>query len=275
MIDANNLDKYYNGNILTINSILSSLIEEGYTPIPVVYINESDEILSSLVFDDFICIRISFEDQNDYDINNEINRIVQSLNCNLSNVILLLDMNYLTTDNILMGQMSSIAFVNSVQRINEFEDFFFAATSFPINLSGCKTNSVTEIERIECKIHNYFNNVSSINRIPKFSDYGISNPEIEEMDPRLMTISASVRYTGKSYWYIFKGASVKKYTTDQYYSLCADIVASNMYSGENYSWGDKQIFDKANRIGGPGNPTIWRQIGTSHHITLVVDELSR
>lgn len=275
LIDTNSLDENFNVSKKTMNVLTEALIEEGYLPIPVIHINASDELLRNLIYQEFVCIRISFEDQEAFDINDEIERIKNILNSDLSDIILLLDMNYIAPESSLMGQMSSKALINSINDIHEFKDFYFAATSFPINLSGCKTNSVTEIERIEVIIHDYFrSNTAKVNRIPKFSDYCISNPDIQEMDPRLMTIGASIRYTGEKHWHIFKAASIKKHGSEQYYNLCADIVSSRVFTGETYSWGDGQIFNKSTRTGGPGNPTVWRQIGTNHHITLVVDQLS-
>lgn len=250
LIDTNSLDENYNATKKTINVLAEALIEEGYLPIPVIHISASDALLSNLTYQNFVCIRISFEDQEAFDINDEIDRIKNILNSDLSDIVLLLDMNYLSPENGLMGQMSSKALVNSIQNIGDFKDFYFASTSFPINLSGCKTNSVTEIERIEVIIYNYFKaNSSKLNRMPKFSDYCISNPDVQEMDPRLMTIGAAVRYTGENHWYIFKGASIKKHGSDQYYNLCADIVTSQVYSGKEYSWGDQQIYNKSTRTG--------------------------
>lgn len=275
LIDTYYLEEDFGDGDKTLNVIMKKLIDEGYKPVPVLNVYASDELLNSLVYKDNICIRISFTEQELFDVNDELERIIKILKTDFSKVILLLDMNYISQENSLMGQISSKTLINSINDIVEFKDFYFSATSFPINLSTCKTNSVTEIERIEVVIHDYLKNEhSKVNRIPKFSDYGIANPDIQEMDPRLMTIGASVRYTGEKYWYIFKAASIKKHGSEQYYNLCSDIVKSKIYSGENYSWGDSQIYSKSKREGGPGNPTVWRQIGTNHHITLVVNQLS-
>jgi hypothetical protein len=275
LVDTKNLEEVYDGDRNTINVLSQSLIDEGFQPIPVIPLNASDELLSRLIYQEYICLRIAFEDQEFYNLNNEIDRIKYKLNTDVSDIILLLDMNFISADNSLMTQMSSKAFINSIDDISSFKDFFFAATSFPINLSGCKSNSVTEIERAEVAIHNYFNQQQSkLSRLPKFSDYGITNPDFEEMDPRLMTIGASIRYTSNNSWFIFKGGSIKKYGSEQYYDLSSQIVNSQFFSGETFSWGDKQINDKANRVGGPGNSTVWRQIGTNHHIEFVVNQLS-
>lgn len=275
LIDTYYLEEDFGNGEKTLNVVMNELVDEGYTPIPVLNIYASDDLLKSLIFQDNICIRISFAEQELFDVNDEIERIKKISKTDFSDIILLLDMNYIAPESSLIGQISSKALINSIHDIDKFKDFYFSATSFPINLSGCKTNSVTEIERIEIIIHDYFKSDNSkVNRVPKFSDYCISNPDIQEMDPRLMTIGASVRYTGEKHWYIFKAASIKKHGSEQYYNLCADIVVSKIYSGKNYSWGDSQIYSKSKREGGPGNPTVWRQIGTNHHITLVVNQLS-
>lgn len=275
LIETKNLNEAYDADRKTINVLTQLLIDEGYKPIPVISIYASDELLSSLVYQDFICLRIAFDDQEFLDINDEIQKIKKALNSDLSDIILLLDMGYLSPDNVLMNNMSCKAFINSINDLGLFKDFYFSATSFPINLSGCKSNSITEIERVEVSLRNFFQGASAKLSIkPKFADYGISNPGFEEMDPRLMTIGASIRYTSDKSWIIFKGASIKKHGSDQYYSLCIQIVDSNSYSGEDFSWGDKQITDKSMRMGGPGNSTVWRQIATNHHIEFVVNQLS-
>ncbi|VXB02189.1 beta family protein [Chryseobacterium sp. 8AT] len=275
LVDTKNLDERFDGNKATINTLMEGLIEEKFKPIPVIHINTSSDLLEELVYQENICIRVNFEDQEDFDINEEIARITETIGCDLSKVILLLDMNYLLPQNIHMAQVSSKALINSINNLEQFKDFYFASTSFPMNLSSCKTNSTTQIDRIEVVLNKYFiQQAEKLIRIPKFSDYVISNPDIEEMDPRLMTIGASIRYTTENSWYIFKGASIKKHGSEQYYELSRNIANSGIFSGENFSWGDKQINNKANDIGGPGNSTTWRQIGTNHHITFVVNQIS-
>ena len=51
-----------------------------------------------------------------------------------------------------MAKIASTSFYTSINKIIEFKEIFFAATSFPINLSSCKTNSITKIDRIEMPI---------------------------------------------------------------------------------------------------------------------------
>ncbi len=276
LIDTYYLEENFNSTgVKTLNNIIKSLHAETINATPVVNVYSSDELLDSLVFNRTICIRISFKEQEIFNINQEISRIIDRLKIKLSKVYLLLDMGFIDQGQTHLAKIASTSFYSDVKNINDFKEVFFAATSFPINLSSCKTNYVTKIERIEMIIKDHFeNSPTKILRIPKFADYCVSNPEIGEIDPRLMTMSAAVRYTVEDAWYIFKAASVKKYSFDQFYDLAKEITSSTVYYGEDFSWGDNLIYEKSKRKGGTGNPTTWRQIATNHHITVMITNLS-
>ena len=153
----------------------------------------------------------------------------------------------------------------------------FAATGFPLDLSNIKPDNITEIPRIEWEIwislKNY-HDLKQLKRLPVFGDYAIANPEMVNIDPRAMDPSASIRYTIDDGWIIVKGRRVKKHGYNQYHDLSESIILSNDYSGENFSWGDKFIKECSNPPAKTGNLTTWRQVGTSHHITYVVEQLS-
>lgn len=153
-------------------------------------------------------------------------------------------------------------------------------TGFPIDLSEVSPG-VGTIPRSEWLI---WRSLSS--RIhARFGDYSISHYDVRELDPRVMKVSASIRYTADSEWLIFRGRSLRDPRFggfEQFRSLSAQIVNHPAYSGMAYSWGDRYIYDCA--LGseeppvvprqGPGNLTVWRQVGTNHHITHVVRQLS-
>lgn len=145
-------------------------------------------------------------------------------------------------------------------------------TGFPTDLSEVSPG-VGTISRVEWLL---WRSVSS--RIPvRFGDYGISHFDVRELDPRIMKASASIRYTGDSEWLVFRGRSLRDPRFggfEQFRSLSAQIVNHPAYSGMAYSWGDRYIYDCALGSEGPGNLTVWRQVGTNHHITHVVRQLS-
>jgi len=275
LIDTFYLEDDYNQHDTTLGFIVNKLKTDGYSPIPVFGPYSTTKIIEQNKDNIKFCIRVTIDELEQFNLNEEIERIIKTLDTDKSKVILLLDLGYIDEKQHSLAKRKSLDLYAEVNNIEEFQELYFSATSFPINLSSCKTNSVTEIGRIEIEIHKAFNNSKEkLSRIPKFSDYCTSNPETDEIDPRFMTVSASIRYTNNNKWYIFKGGSIKKYSSDQFYTLSKDVIDSPIYSGEKFSWGDKQIFDKSKRISGPGNPTIWRQISVNHHITLMVDLLS-
>ena len=52
--------------------------------------------------------------------------------------------------------------------------------------------------------------------------------------------------------------------------LCVDLTGRKEYCGEDFSPGDQELYLRARGSKGPGNPTVWREIGTSHHLSFVV-----
>ena len=276
LIDTFYLEENFDSTgVKTLNNIIKSLYSEEINATPVLNVYSSDDLLDNLEYKKNICIRISFKEQELFDINLEIARIIQKLKIKFDQVYLLLDMGFIDQEQTHLAKIASTSFYSDIKKINDFKEVFFAATSFPINLSSCKTNSITRIERIEMVIKDHFeNSPTKISRIPKFADYCVSNPEIGEIDPRLMTMSAAVRYTVEDAWYIFKAASVKKHSFEQFYDLAKEITSSTVYYGEEFSWGNNLIYEKSKRTGGTGNPTTWRQIATNHHITVMITKLS-
>jgi len=110
-----------------------------------------------------------------------------------------------------------------------------------------------------------------------FGDYTVVNPEYVDLDPRIYanTMGPSIRYTTTGSWLIARGSSFSSHPDGygQYYSLASDIEASSDYMGEDYSFGDKYISDRAAQTTGTGNPGTWITAGSNHHMTFVVEQL--
>jgi hypothetical protein len=119
-------------------------------------------------------------------------------------------------------------------------------------------------------------NRERLSRMPTFADYGIGHPDpVEEaFDPRRMSISGQLRYTADAYWLMVKGRSTKTAGYDQMRALCQRLMERPEYSGPDFSWGDKYVRDCAAGAVGPGNPTVWRKIGTTHHLMFVANQLA-
>ena len=55
--------------------------------------------------------------------------------------------------------------------------------------------------------------------------------------------------------------------------VCLRIVESGKFDGESFSSADEYIAQTARGQAGPDNPTIWRAVNTTHHITRVVADM--
>jgi hypothetical protein len=152
-----------------------------------------------------------------------------------------------------------------------------AGASFPEDLSDFEGASISTAPRVEWalwtkmaarpdRLHG--------RRIPIFADYAISHPLTREMDPRVMRMSASIRYTIETSWLVAKGRNVKDHGYDQYRALARKLVERSDFCGADFSWGDQFIFACAHNQAGPGNATTWRKVGTNHHLTFVARQLS-
>ncbi len=147
--------------------------------------------------------------------------------------------------------------------------------AFPINLSGMAANSVTRVARTDWQLYTTALAQLTYPRIPTFGDYAISHPEIVQMDPRQMTVSGSIRYTADQAFVIVKGHSTKVPPRwAQMVGLASTMIAQPEYVGPAFSAGDAYISQCAQGQVGHGNATVWRRVGTNHHLVSVVHQVA-
>lgn len=111
-------------------------------------------------------------------------------------------------------------------------------------------------------------------RVPAFGDYAISHPDVAAINPRFLKPSASLRYTVDDAWLIAKGVNVREHKFGQYRQLCEQVIKSGQFAGPDYSPADQYILDCAAGTASTGNLSVWRRIGTSHHLVKVVRDLA-
>ncbi|UMY55382.1 MULTISPECIES: beta family protein [Paenibacillus] len=219
-----------------------------------------------------ICFRLKEEDFGD--LQNNIGSLLTQLSVNPSEVDLVLDYEYVKPDERVRTMLFLTGILSSIPFLNQWRRLVLCGTSFPSDLSSIDSNSIGQIDRAEWLIWKRLIYSGSIERVPSFGDYAISNPAPFEADPRFINMSANIRYTGDDKFIIFKGRMIKRYGGNQYYQLASQVVTHPEYSGPNFSAGDQYIQNVANNTDGPGNATNWRKTGTNHHITYVVNELA-
>lgn len=111
-------------------------------------------------------------------------------------------------------------------------------------------------------------------RLPRFGDYGIAHPAVTPMNPLYVKPNATVRYTVDNGWVIAKGTNVRDHKYGQFRGLCGAVLASGEFEGPDYSMGDRYIAACAAGEESTGNLSTWRWVGTNHHLTKVVRDIS-
>lgn len=123
--------------------------------------------------------------------------------------------------------------------------------------------------------------VESGHRQPLFGDYVVANPDptTGDVDPKVMNISAAIRYTVDDAWLVAKGGLFKGTGGRSLGGAAAIPVARLLagapeFCGPDYSAGDAWIDATARGETNGGSPQTWRRHGTSHHLTFVSESLA-
>lgn len=166
--------------------------------------------------------------------------------------------------------------IGAIPRLTEWRSFTLAASAFPVNLSEVRADTSQHLPRSEWQLWQAMAQ-KSLPRIPTFGDYAIAYPEpfeAEGLDPRLIKMSANLRYTCEATWLVLRGRNVRDHGYDQFVDLCHELVQRDEFKGRGFSWGDEYIDDCAKGQVGAGSAMTWRKIGTSHHLTCVVRQIA-
>lgn len=224
-----------------------------------------------------LCIRLDADDLDEEDNPEEqIARVLRGAGFHdARNVDVLVDLGDLGGD-LKRSRLIARSVINQVPRLTEWRRLILAGASFPEDLSDVSAASTTSLTRQEWLL--WLSLRSKPGNAPRadwiFADYAVSSPVLRDLDPRLMRMSANIRYTTSDGWLIVKGRNVRQYGFSQFNDLCRVLVERPEYCGRDYSWGDRFIADCALGSAGPGNATTWRKVGVNHHLTLVANAVA-
>jgi Beta protein len=153
-----------------------------------------------------------------------------------------------------------------------------AASSFPVDLSAIPGHGETYVRRGEWALWKRIRD-----KVPftiSFGDYGISHPAFP--GPVKRSPPPSVRYTTPEDYYLVKRRAAMEEGEEPRRDLARDLITTPEYRqyGPEFSWGDAEIMryaekqERGPRGSGWGGGMEWRKIGTSHHLAVVVYDLS-
>jgi len=269
-----------NDGRVALDPVLEDCLHVGIKAVPVVSRRSShDEVGAAARYSaksgTGACVRLFIEDfKEDLDLEEEVDRLFSGLGGVKSNPLdIIIDLGELRAEANLVAR----SVLSMIPKKELWRRMILAAASFPEDLSDVGAATTSTIPRREWELWKTLQRRPNI--LPRrdliFGDYAIAHPVPKELDPRIMQMSASIRYTTPGDWLVVKGRNVRQYGFDQYFELCKTLVARPEYCGREYSWGDRYIDECANGMTGPGNATTWRKVGTNHHLTLVTRELAK
>lgn len=186
-------------------------------------------------------------------------------------------------------QAATIKFTALKSLLNELLNYssninhiIISSTSFPENLNSLEAGKDIKYKRYENMLFNKIKDLDELKDIKNkfiYSDYGINKFTDTNIDFSKLQygVLPKIKYTTDDYYYIQKAEKdrLKNVYTVSIFDMCKKIVESDFFYGKDFSFGDSEIYDRAQRIkDGPGGNTNWVTYSTTHHIAVILNQLS-
>ncbi len=169
-------------------------------------------------------------------------------------------------------------FLRDVVNPDRWRTLIVSGSAFPQSMGGVERNSHAVVARVEWLAWKRLRDGGQLSRVPTYSDCAIQHPAgVEGFDPRMMQVSASVRYALADDWLLIKGESTRRHSAkEQFPGLAKRLVYGHLcghFRGQPHCEGCASIKRAADGWPRLGSPEVWRRIGTVHHITEVTRTL--
>ncbi len=259
--------------------ILSEGGKIGTFLIPVLYLSDDQKIKEIVKnYKHGLCLRLVCADLNDMStLGKKIDELLVSTGLKEEDVDLLVDIKEIEENS---GKFSKYMDLSkAIPSLLKWRTFTFASGAFHEDLSRCKSEEGTIIPRLDWTNWVSQTQDKSSLRTPSFSDYTIQHPIYKE-STQFFPPTTSIKYTLEGGWLILKG---KKQKFGYYLANANLLVGDSRFYGEGFSYGDKYITEKAQHfpvyvkdpnIGGTGSTETWLIAGISHHLAVVVRQVS-
>lgn len=170
---------------------------------------------------------------------------------------------------------------NNIDILCDFENITICLTSFPaqLNIDSGEDMAYKRFDfLIFQKLFEEFID-SALNDKIQYSDYGVTKFTDTELDFSKMRygILPKIKYTTKTQYIVKKGEKDRRQNifTRSYIDISKEIVNSPYFFGEQFSYGDKCIYEKSHLPNAkPGNAKQWVTYCTNHHLTVLMEQLS-
>jgi hypothetical protein len=252
--------------------------ETGLSVVPVLGLDRDTEYIEA-VRDGHTghgaCLRLTSADLVRADIDGLLAQLLGTLGLAPGGADLIVDLKELNPEAVDFNIIGAMGVVTAVPDVEAWRSLTLLGSGFPQNLADMQPASESRFPRAEWAVCSSLRG-RNLRRTPTYGDYSIDHPNPPvAIDPRLLRVSAQLRYTDETDWLVFKERNIRDFGNEQFIDICRRLVTRPEFRGADFSWGDNYI---AVRAAGtdtrPGNPRTWRKVGTSHHIATVIDQLA-
>lgn len=267
-----------------VSYIFNGLRLQGVKAIPVIGFEQDSQYRASVcsvikIDNRGLCLRVSLQSASRFDFGEMVNTLLGNLEIGPDQCDFILDMgapdNFEPLD-VFAGIIESI--IKYIPNLNIWRSFGLIGTSMPTTV-GKFPNGITFLQRCEWQLYKrlIFRLEALGIRVPTFGDYVVNHPSALNLNMKFIYPKAAVRYSINNKWLISRGNQIrgkKGIGLGQYRELCKLVVNSGYYFGPSFSFGDEYILKCANNEIKPGSPSRFREVGTSHHLEMIVRDLA-
>lgn len=259
-----------------VEEIFRRIREGGNIPVPVADSASNAEELAAFAgasskIGGTAAVRLALEDIPRADA--LLNAISKRTGLKTSESFLILDLGYIPQDSMAREALVLPALLRRVATLGQWKSLTLTGCGLPETVQS-NDEELAKYPRTEWELfQSVRDEVSRLTKRLDFGDYTITNPNLVELNPKLMKPSPKLVYTTNTDWLVAKGKSKRGWK--QMYALAAKIRDSGKFKGPEFSEGDSQIATCAAGEGTTGNSTTWKQAGTNHHVTLVASQVAK
>lgn len=255
--------------------------EEGMLFTPVTGVTRNADVAAAMDHrQNGLALRLTRSEFESGSVGSLIEQFLDSHELAASDVDLIVDLGAVTE--MIVAGVSTLAegFLADVPQPQEWRTLTISACAFPMSMGDVARHSHDLVERADWLSwrDSLYANRHAAQRLPAFSDYAIQHPAgVEGFDPRIMQVSAAIRYTTDTHWLLVKGESTRSTRPgEQFPDLATRLVYGHLqtyFAGVDHCQGCKSIKDAADGEPGFGSAEAWRRLGTIHHISEVMRAL--
>lgn len=222
-----------------------------------------------------LCLRLRPEDLDGSDIVILISDLLNQLDVKPDRVVLVLDASELAdwSDPDGLGELLA-DLINRLPYLSKWKLLVSAMCSLPAD-SAPPPRATTRYTRNDWNVYSVLASKAldgSLLRQPIYSDYGTESASFKPGGG--VYPATQIRYTSQTEIIVFKGENTKIDGYEGIYPVATRVLNDAAFSGGNFSSGDLEIENLALRPRSTGNASTWKKHGASHHLTLVLYQLS-